>query len=687
MATNLTLGKKIGGGYALISLILAFAVLTTIYQVEKTTQVTDRLMALRVPTSQSSLTMLNGINHSLAALRGWIILGMDKFKVERAKAWSDQIESSLKNMKEFSHNWTNRENILRLKTLETKLADFKKYQQEIEDIAQTNDNQPALKILFDQAAPQAKVMTSNITKMIDIEIGLGANAERKALLGMMADVRGTTGLGLANIRAYLLSGEGKFRATYDKLMAKNARRFDDLSSNLNIMTPDQLTAYQAFKTAREVFIELPPKMFDIRSGDQWNLANTWLGTKAAPTAFAIKEILEAMVADQQQLMANDMNEAATRTRLLENAQWIILVAGLLICIFLGIALTRMITRPIQEAVSVAGQMAGGDLSRKIRSRTTDETGTLLDSMENMRQSLLEIFKDLTKESNGLVESSGTMLQISDDMSENAAGVTGKSGSVAAAAEEMSSNMNSVAAAVEQAGANVSMVADASTQMVDTIGEIAANSEKARGTTKSAVDNARRAAETIGELGTAASSIGRVTEAINDISEQTNLLALNATIEAARAGEAGKGFAVVAGEIKDLARQTAEATSEIREKIDDIQTSTEVTVDDISQILDVIQDVNNIVSVIASAVEEQNATTREIAANVSQASDGIQEIAQNVAESSTVSGEVAKDIADVDQASGKISNMSQDISGSADELRQLADRLKDTVSRFNLGTEG
>ncbi|MCG8552540.1 MAG: hypothetical protein MI799_19215, partial [Desulfobacterales bacterium] len=161
MAINLTLGKKIGGGYTLISVILVFAVLTTIYQVEKTTQVTDRLMTLRVPTSQSSLTMLNGINHSLAALRGWIILGMNKFKAERAKAWSDQIESSLKNMKKFSHNWTNRENIMRLRTLETKLADFKKYQQEIEDIAQTKDNQPALKILFDQAAPRAKVMTSN----------------------------------------------------------------------------------------------------------------------------------------------------------------------------------------------------------------------------------------------------------------------------------------------------------------------------------------------------------------------------------------------------------------------------------------------------------------------------------------------------------------------------------------------
>ena len=71
----------------------------------------------------------------------------------------------------------------------------------------------------------------------------------------------------------------------------------------------------------------------------------------------------------------------------------------------------------------------------------------------------------------------------------------------------------------------------------------------------------------------AQSISKVTEVITEISEQTNLLALNATIEAARAGEAGKGFAVVANEIKELAKQTAEATKEIKTKIEGIQTST------------------------------------------------------------------------------------------------------------------
>ncbi len=95
------------------------------------------------------------------------------------------------------------------------------------------------------------------------------------------------------------------------------------------------------------------------------------------------------------------------------------------------------------------------------------------------------------------------------------------------------------------------------------------------------------------LGMAAQAIGQVTETITEISGQTNLLALNATIEAVRAGEAGKGFAVVANEIKELAKQTAEATQAIKGKIEDVQTPTASTVTEIDQISTVINGVNEI----------------------------------------------------------------------------------------------
>lgn len=114
-----------------------------------------------------------------------------------------------------------------------------------------------------------------------------------------------------------------------------------------------------------------------------------------------------------------------------------------------------------------------------------------------------------------------------------------------------------------------------------------------------------------ELASAADKLGKVTETITEISEQTNLLALNATIEA------GKGFAVVANEIKDLAKQTADATMEIKALIDNVQNTTAITGNGINSIPEVIGGVNDTIPGIATAVEEQTATTNEIVQNIAQ----------------------------------------------------------------------
>ncbi|MBR9980345.1 MAG: methyl-accepting chemotaxis protein, partial [Desulfatitalea sp.] len=214
-------------------------------------------------------------------------------------------------------------------------------------------------------------------------------------------------------------------------------------------------------------------------------------------------------------------------------------------------------------------------------------------------------------------------------------------------------------------------------------EIAKNSERARSISDSA---ARQAGETSGkmaQLGSAAQAIGNVVETITDISEQVNLLALNATIEAARAGEAGKGFAVVANEIKELAKQTAAATQDIKEKIGTIQGTTALTVKDIEEISRIITEVNDVVSGIATAVEEQSTATSEIATNVSQAAQGIQEVNTNVSQSSSVAGEISRDIASVSATANEMSTSSAQVNMSAADLSKLAEELKGMVGQFRI----
>ncbi len=362
MLKKVKLGVKIGGGFMLTAFILVVTVLTSMWQVEKTTAVTDRAIELRAPTLQNSLQMLNGVNRSLAALRGWIILGNDKFRSERELVWTEDLDTSLETMKNLSANWTDPANVDRLARIEEKLALFRSFQQEIEDIAHRVDNTPASKILFDQAAPQAKILASKITELIDIEQTQAATAERKALLGMMADVRGTTGLGLASIRAYLLSGNPQFKEDFDRLWAKNSRRFNDLKDNRSLLTPEQLVAFEAFSQARKIFDPLPSKMFEIRAGSEWNLANTWLGTKAAPVAAVIVADLQEMVSSQSTLMVSDSDLAQQSTAKLTRTMWILLAVGVSLSILLGLLITRAVTQPVLKLVEVANEVARGTLT-------------------------------------------------------------------------------------------------------------------------------------------------------------------------------------------------------------------------------------------------------------------------------------------------------------------------------------
>jgi len=159
--------------------------------------------------------------------------------------------------------------------------------------------------------------------------------------------------------------------------------------------------------------------------------------------------------------------------------------------------------------------------------------------------------------------------------------------------------------------------------------------------------------------------------------------LNATIEAARAGAAGKGFAVVASEIKELALQTAAATSEIKDKIGTIQGATAVAVADIDKIVQVIRDVNEIVMSIATAIQEQSTVTQDIAGNIAQASSGVREANQRVAQTSTVSSSIAKEIAELNGDSSKTSAFTEEVSASVTSLMKMAQSLQEICKQFRL----
>ncbi len=402
--------------------------------------------------------------------------------------------------------------------------------------------------------------------------------------------------------------------------------------------------------------------------------NSLLAFKAAvgEAGQARKEMTEqgALIVSQSeelyQFQLDRRDEESVQARSL---QMISTLLALLVGILAAVIITRQITRPLRETMTVVERIASGDLTQDVRVTRRDELGVLQQGIGRMGVTLRELIGGIRD------------------------GVT----QIASAAEELSAVTEETSAGVNSQKVETDQVATAMHEMTATVQEVARNAEEASQAAAAADGEAREGdkvvAEAIAQIERLASEVVRSTDAmsvlqqesqkigsvmdvIKAVAEQTNLLALNAAIEAARAGEAGRGFAVVADEVRALAQRTQKSTEEIEGLVAGLQNGTQ-------QVANVMNNSRSLTDSSVDLTRKAGASLENITRTVSNIQSMNQQIAAAAEQQSAVAEEISRSIINVRDVSEQTAAASDETAASSVELARLGNQLQMMVSHFRV----
>jgi methyl-accepting chemotaxis protein len=363
--------------------------------------------------------------------------------------------------------------------------------------------------------------------------------------------------------------------------------------------------------------------------------------------------------------------------------------GVFILTSLGIAiwLATAIMTSLARLRASLDRLAGGDSGAPISGvARPDELGGLARAVDRLRKVVIQRMQnDFSVEKEALVREeqrralsgmacdlenaiSGSVLSIGRLGSELAQSASFVSVSTASTRQAI----NGSVAALDESVTGVRQATNSMTELAMAVSEIADQASRAAEASRRARESANTAKTRSGELDRAVADIQTSAKLVETIAAQTNLLALNATIEAARAGEAGRGFAVVAQEVKLLAAQSANATSEIQQRIGSILQVTDSVVGAIDQMGHTIDRVDEASLSIASAVEQHNVTTAEITARVEATANKAEEVARQINDVSLMADST-------DEVATTLNSLAERLAEEANSLRRESERFMARVA--------
>jgi len=395
---------------------------------------------------------------------------------------------------------------------------------------------------------------------------------------------------------------------------------------------------------------------------------------------AASKTLDELLTLNVDAAASDEKSADSIASKAELVLVVVVIAGMLIAVLLGIIISRIITAPIRILTDTAEKIALGNVNIDIKADTTDEIGLLMGSFSKMIANI--------REQAGVIEKMATGDLTAQIQVKSQDDLLGKK--LSEMLEMNNEVLNNINAAAEQVASGAKQVADSSialshgaTEQASSVEELTASIEEISSQTEQNANSANRAnslAETaknnaiqgndqmkemmkaIEDINESSTNISKIIKVIDEIAFQTNILALNAAVEAARAGQHGKGFAVVAEEVRNLAARSAKAAKETTDMIEGSIKKVEVGTKIASETANALTKIVGDIAAIASLVSDISVSSNEQSVGISQVSQGIVQVSNVVQTNSATSEESA---------------------AASEELSSQAELLKEQVSRFKL----
>jgi len=488
------------------------------------------------------------------------------------------------------------------------------------------------------------------------------------LLNTMRDAVRFRGIALRDV---VLQEDIAFKRGELKRIKEVRKTYQEADASLGklVTDPAEQALLEGVRKAETLSSDKITQVVDATLSEDTATAQSLIRDEVRPSQIELIKQLDAMLGKLEK-NSQDKSEAAHAAY--QSARLSLIALGLAALVLGGLialAITRSLTRPLNDAVNLARRIAQGDLTGQVDSKGGDELAHLLAALNGMNQSLSGLIGEVAGTARHLAQASESLSGTVRETSVQADSQTEQVMQVSASTEQMSVSIAEVASSAES-------VAQAANRTRDMAQDGNRNMGASAETMQRIVASVAESSAAITALSSQIEQISQVTQVIRDIADQTNLLALNAAIEAARAGEQGRGFAVVADEVRKLAERTASSTLSIRETVDAVAARTQAVVATMAKV--------------SSEVDENariSATTREMLGNIASAASAVDDLVGHIAdatrEQTRASHATTGAIERISQIFEQNSNRLHEMETSAQSLDQAANALETMVGRFNL----